>query len=856
MADRSLPSAPSSPNKSHTAKKKKERSASEKAAMRKEKATQELVDTEVTYNTLLGLLISHYVLPLGDYKLVTNEQHNTLFPQLQIIKGLSDKFLEDLRTRRENWDALRSKLSDLFETFTPYFRMYQGYVNNHEKSVALMRKLGEKEKWTEYVATVRPLCERFDLASLLILPIQRLPRYRLLLSEIVKNTQASHPDHGDLSLALQKVENISLEINSRMKEFERRETVKKIERKFDGAIRILEPHRQFVSEGKLWKVCRNKDRLYHFFLFNDILIYASSYGRGYKFHNQLPINAAFKCLVLEDASAYGSEKNGRIFSIVSEKKSFVVYADTRSEAQRWVDNIRQCVEEQSKKTHSGHYKTDSHSAGVWMPDSHSKSCNICGDKFTFVNRRHHCRRCGALVCSKCSKYKLPNAESVMQRACRKCYFAVNISDVNESEAKASANNESDDEDDFEDENAALHQIPYYVDNTDETYQTEDIFKSFGHGVGSYVLVPADQNSQYYTVTLVVYTQTGFESFNVELFEKKGAMLFRLESNKLKKKDFNDMNGLIAYIEKKQKLIFSYAIPRAEVHQSTQKSIYDTQLILSYDADDTQQPINTTLYSPKSIHKNGLDNYPKARALFDYEAEVHGDLTLRAGDIIYILDRQEEEGWWTGMINQRQGLFPSTYVEIIDEKPLPQIHKNEPNEGDTLIARYDYNQGGVEELAFNIGDQIILQAKDESGWWLGKLCKTGVVGWFAPDLVVPLNDDDDEEETTTTATTTKPKKSPKQGKKKKKTNTKSNNKTSTNHSNQNGGSTGSEPDIVISYKDMKIKKFGAHENAIDKTKLELYLSNKEFYQIFKMTRSEFAAKPGWKQRNIRKDKGLF
>eukprot|EP01083_Nonionella_stella_P129062 391319_1 len=71
--------------------------------------------------------------------------------------------------------------------------------------------------------------------------------------------------------------------------------------------------------------------------------------------------------------------------------------------------------------------------------------------------------------------------------------------------------------------------------------------------------------------------------------------------------------------------------------------------------DTQQPINTTLYSPKSIHKNGLDNYPKARALFDYEAEVHGDLTLRAGDIIYILDRQEEEGWWTGMINQRQGV---------------------------------------------------------------------------------------------------------------------------------------------------------------------------------------------------------
>lgn len=43
----------------------------------------------------------------------------------------------------------------------------------------------------------------------------------------------------------------SLQINSRMKEFERRETVKKIERKFNQNIKILEPHRQFVKEGML-----------------------------------------------------------------------------------------------------------------------------------------------------------------------------------------------------------------------------------------------------------------------------------------------------------------------------------------------------------------------------------------------------------------------------------------------------------------------------------------------------------------------------------------------------------------------------------------------------------------------------
>merc|ERR1712087_369449 len=355
---------------------------------------------------------------------------------------------------------------------------------------------------------------------------------------------------GNLKKALDKVSEISLQINSRMGEFDRREKVKKIERKFNENIKILEPHRQFLRDGKIWKVCRNKDRLYHFFLFNDILIYGSSYGTRYKFHNMLPINAAFSCNLIPDGHNYGNDKNGKIFTIVSEKKSFVVYTDTIEEAAKWTKCIKECIAEQSEKAHSGHYKTDSHAAGVWVPDSHQKTCTLCSQKFTFVNRRHHCRRCGMLVCGKCSKYKLPNAESVEQRACKKCYFQVNVSEE-ASESKSNTNTErfvddDDEEDDFEDENAALHAIPYFVDNADESFKTEDIFNKFGHGVGSYVLVPADQDAknEYYTVTLVVYTQTGFESFNVSLFEKKGAIYFRLESKKLKKKDFNDMNALI------------------------------------------------------------------------------------------------------------------------------------------------------------------------------------------------------------------------------------------------------------------------------------------------------------------------
>ena len=229
-------------------------------------------------------------------------------------------------------------------------------------------------------------------------------------------------------------------------------------------------------------------------------------------------------------------------------------------------------------------------------------------------------------------------------------------------------------------------------------------------------------------------------------------------------------------------------------------------------------------------------------------------------------------------------------------------------------------------------------QDESGWWLGKLEKTGVVGWFAPDLVVPL----DEQITPAASTTTNgngnasngsksngnksaftfgdnksnnsksktksktksknnptspksapPKKaSPPKGSKKKASPPKGSSSTKTkSHSkkpsapsgpkkkasppkgskkssksppkkNGNGNAStassaadvGDEPSVTIPYGKLKAKQFGGVD--VDKAKLETYLSNEEFFAQFKMSRAEFASKPAWKQRNMKKAAGLF
>lgn len=50
---------------------------------------------------------------------------------------------------------------------------------------------------------------------------------------------------------------------------------------------------------------------------------------------------------------------------------------------------------------------DSQLRSYWMPDNVSRQCYECGERFTTFRRRHHCRVCGQIFCSKCCSEEIP-----------------------------------------------------------------------------------------------------------------------------------------------------------------------------------------------------------------------------------------------------------------------------------------------------------------------------------------------------------------------------------------------------------------------------------------------------------------
>ncbi|KAK6181134.1 hypothetical protein SNE40_009062 [Patella caerulea] len=57
----------------------------------------------------------------------------------------------------------------------------------------------------------------------------------------------------------------------------------------------------------------------------------------------------------------------------------------------------------------------------WVKDESTSVCMVCNvERFSMFNRRHHCRRCGRVVCSACST-KRSEIQGVSARVCDDCY---------------------------------------------------------------------------------------------------------------------------------------------------------------------------------------------------------------------------------------------------------------------------------------------------------------------------------------------------------------------------------------------------------------------------------------------------
>jgi len=228
------------------------------------------------------------------------------------------------------------------------------------------------------------------------------------------------------------------------------------------------PGRVLVGEGILTKMCRKKPKPRQFFLFNDTLVYGNILINKKKYNKQhiIPLEQ----VKLESLEDDGLLKNGWVIKTAT--KSFAVYAATPTEKGEWMAHIQRCVSDLLKK--SGKKPTEQHAA-VWVPDAEAPACQVCRNPFTFVNRRHHCRKCGSVVCGPCSKHRalLPSQSKKPLRVCNTCHDSVSgkNQDGNQNTWSGSADSSGEDDSDEEgEENPSWSSAPKFYGSNQLSYR--------------------------------------------------------------------------------------------------------------------------------------------------------------------------------------------------------------------------------------------------------------------------------------------------------------------------------------------------------------------------------------------------
>lgn len=394
---------------------------------KRQNVLRELVETEKKFVSHMNEIVCLYKVPLEEAirngsPILREERVVTIFSNINDILSLNQNFLRDLQ-QIDGTDA-NFCIGKVMRPIAPFFKMYKMYCSNHGNAMTLIESYADRKghKFNKFLerAAMEETSSKQSLQSLLIMPIQRLPRLKMLLERLLKYTAEDHADAEDLVTCLRCISEVAEYVNKGVTEKENRIKMWRVQRTLVPTPEdLIQPHRLYVREGYLTKVCRRTNKRWYFFLFSDILIY------GYKLSgSRVQHKRTIELRRVTDLPA--RHNNGCAFVVFGKPKSFVLIAESVREKYEWLANLMTCCDDvearrqkqlsmvsspddtTTKKSEVGHSVLEDDEAPLWVPDNFSPSCMCCGvSKFNaFTNRRHHCRKCGILVCDGCSRSKL------------------------------------------------------------------------------------------------------------------------------------------------------------------------------------------------------------------------------------------------------------------------------------------------------------------------------------------------------------------------------------------------------------------------------------------------------------------
>lgn len=232
-----------------------------------DRIVNEICDTEQSYHDSLAELIEAYVKTIrvissgqkgpeaAEALGLTSAEVEQIFGwRLEEIINVSNNLLSKLevvtlvRSDPLTGEGRQGLVAEAFIEISNELHVYAPYVSAHKSSIQTLekaiKKINEKKtarttglgaqllqrnrdkgvsemtftKLWEVVSSASPRLKGQSISSILIMPVQRVPRYKLLLRELSKETKSNHPAYPILEKANELINTVAIQINEALRQ--------------------------------------------------------------------------------------------------------------------------------------------------------------------------------------------------------------------------------------------------------------------------------------------------------------------------------------------------------------------------------------------------------------------------------------------------------------------------------------------------------------------------------------------------------------------------------------------------------------------------------------------------------------
>ncbi|KAJ7426668.1 FYVE, RhoGEF and PH domain-containing protein 2 [Willisornis vidua] len=367
------------------------------------KIALELLETEQAYVNRLHLLDQVFYTELmkeaKTSKTVPEEVVKMIFSNISSIYQFhAEFFLPELQKRMEDWNH-NPRIGDVIQKLAPFLKMYGEYVKNFDKAVELITAWSDKSPpFQELIADIqkRKVCASLTLQHHMLEPVQRIPRYELLLKDYVRKLPPESPDRGDAEKALEMIFMVAKHSNAAIAEMERLQNLWVVYQRLGLEDDFVDPSNELIKEGPIQKVStrNNSTSEKYLFLFNNMLLYCVpkviQVGAEFQVHLRMDVDG-MKVRELKDTQF------PHTFLVSGKQRTLELQARSGEEMNAWIKAFQDAINKKEKRSET--FKTAVHGLETDSPAL-------------------------KVVCARCSDYRaeLQYDGNRLNRVCQECYI--------------------------------------------------------------------------------------------------------------------------------------------------------------------------------------------------------------------------------------------------------------------------------------------------------------------------------------------------------------------------------------------------------------------------------------------------